>query len=144
MAIIDLRYTIQTEAIQSNYVGIFQPYSIEIDDYDYGSPEYGSTYIYAKGDASYRNEESSFNVRYYGSFNYSSDKKYLDSKLTSAYSTYGKWGTSVLRDLDIRVRDILSDEVALYEKALRGDDVIYGSDFTDLISAKSGTIWLWW
>ena len=138
MAIIDLRHTIKTEAIQSNYVGIFQPYSIEIDDYDYGSPEYGSTYIHAKGDASYKNEESSFNVRYYGSFNYSSDKEYLDSKLTSAFSTYGKWGTSVLRDLDIRVRDILGDEVALYEKVLRGDDVIYGSNFTDLISAKSG------
>ena len=138
MAIIDLRHTIKTDGIQSNYVGIFQPYSVEIDDYDYGYPDYGSTYIYAKGDASYRYEVSNFSVRYYGDFDYSSDEKYLNSKLTSAYSTYDKWGTTVFRELDIRVRDILGDEVSLYEKALRGNDVIYGSTFTDLISAKGG------
>ena len=138
MAIVDLRHSLKTDAFQSNYVGIFSPHSIELDDYDYGYPDYGDTYIFARGDASYRYEESSYNVRYYGDFDYSSEDKYLDSKLTSAYSEYGKWGTIILRDFDIRVRDILGDEVTLYEKALRDDDIIFGSSFTDLIAAKGG------
>ena len=64
MAIVDLRNTVKTSSRESNSVGIFQPYSIEIDDYDYGYPIYGNTYIYAKGDAKFSSEwSSSMNVR---------------------------------------------------------------------------------
>lgn len=138
VAFVDLRNTIKTNSRKSNSVGIFQPYSIEIDVYIRGYPVYGSSYIYAKGEAKYSSEWSEFNVRYYGDFDYDSDKEYLNSKLTSLYESYDKWGTIIARNLDVRVSDVLGDEVALYEKALRGDDEIYGSSFTDLISAKGG------
>ena len=77
MAFMDLSNRTKSDTVQSISAGIFKPFSIEFNDY--GDPNYSSSYIFAKGDASYRHEESGFNVRRNGEFDYQSDERYQNS-----------------------------------------------------------------
>jgi len=111
------------------------PY-VEIDQ---STLVYGPTQFQGYGTVSQGGQSYRAQFIYYGSFDYSTQSRYLSSTVTGANLSSSSLGSFLVSGLKIKVRDFLGDPNSVGRTMLSENDVITGSSYGETIEPYLGT-----